>query len=156
MTMWDWLRMEKPETSSYSWCLTSYYNWLKMAARRALEWIRMFEGPAGSLNMKYQTCPIVSTNYSSYLWAAMKYMWCGVLPIMVEVGNGGQWEDKITRNSTSFWAINITTRSVIYSRKGRLITHTWYQHQYTTRNCCNGIDIVYRPHTQKLRMYAEK
>jgi len=126
--MWDWLRMEMPETSSYSWCLTSYYNWLNMAARRALEWIRMFKGPAGSLNMKYQTCPIVSTNYSSHLWAAIKYMWCHVLPIMVEVGNGGQWEDKITRNSTSFWTINITTRSVIYSRKGRLITHTWYQH----------------------------
>ena len=27
-----------------------------MAARRALEWIGMFEGPAGVLDMKYQTC----------------------------------------------------------------------------------------------------
>jgi len=27
-----------------------------MTARRALEWIGMFEGPAGVLDMKYRTC----------------------------------------------------------------------------------------------------
>ena len=30
---------------------------LRMAARRALEWVRMFKGLAGFIDMKYQTCP---------------------------------------------------------------------------------------------------
>ena len=56
MTTRDWPRVEMPEASSYSWCL-QVANQQRMAARRALEWIRMLKAQL-DLKMKYQTCLI--------------------------------------------------------------------------------------------------
>jgi len=41
-----WTRVKMPEVSNYSWYLCSYRltNWLRIASKRALESIRMFEG----------------------------------------------------------------------------------------------------------------
>ena len=42
-----WPRAETPEASSYLWCSVRVTNQLRMALRRAFEWIGMFERPAG-------------------------------------------------------------------------------------------------------------
>jgi len=45
-----------------------------MAARRALDWIGMLEGPAGFLDKKYQTCSLNCNSKSVHMYFIVDLM----------------------------------------------------------------------------------